>query len=313
MRLAAISIDLDDIPQYCAIHGLPTPSKELRFRLIERAVPRFEVLMERLGMRGTAFAIGSELKHAPCAEAVARLHKAGHEIGNHTHNHRYDLTRLPEAEIEDEIWRCSLAIEAVTGSRPRGFRAPGYTINDRVFDSLQALDLNYDSSVFPCPTYYAAKASAIGLGALQGRKSRSVLDDPRVLNLPADPYRIGRTFREKGRGILELPIGVTRTRTGRLPFIGTSLTMAGERGARLLTKGILGRPLVNLELHAIDFADMEADDLQFLSPFQPDLRLSRVRKLRCLEVAIDTLADAGYRFVTLCEATSHFGRMRDVA
>ena len=44
-----------------------------------------------------------------------------------------------------------------------GFRAPGYTITDEVFDVLAELGVAYDSSVFPCPAYWAAKAAAIGL------------------------------------------------------------------------------------------------------------------------------------------------------
>ena len=38
----------------------------------------------------------------------------------------------------------------------------------------------YDSSVFPCPAYYTAKAAAISLLRMRGRQSRSIIDDPRV-------------------------------------------------------------------------------------------------------------------------------------
>ena len=239
---------------------------------------------------------------------MRRFHSAGHEIANHSYDHCYDLTRLPGSEIERQVDLCSRAIADLTGERPVGFRAPGYTINGQVLDTLQALDLIYDSSVFPCPSYYLAKGVALGWMALQQRPSYSILDHPRVLWAPTDPYRVGHNYRKRGQGILELPIGVTRGYSGRLPYIGTSLILAGPSGAQWLTRAIAGRPLINLELHGIDLADAEQDHLAFLRPYQPDLNLALGRKFASLQAAIDGLVKQRYRFVTLSEATSYFGR-----
>jgi hypothetical protein len=193
---------------------------------------------------------------------------------------------------------------AATGARPRGFRAPGYTIDADVVEVLEDLGVAWDSSVFPCPSYYAAKATAIGAIKLRGRQSHSIVDDPRVLTAPADPYRVGDPYWSRGHGILELPIGVTRG--ARLPYIGTSVVLAGETGARALTKMIAGRPLVNLELHGIDLADADDDGLAFLRPHQPDLRRTAAEKERALRAAIAALRDAGYAFVTLDQAAASF-------
>jgi hypothetical protein len=181
-----------------------------------------------------------------------------------------------------------------------------------VFEVLGELGFVYDSSVFPCPGYYAAKATAIGVHALRGRRSRSVVDDPRVLTAPADPYRVGRPYYRRGSGIVELPIGVTTDATGRLPYIGTSVVLAGRVGARLLTTMIEKRPLVNLELHGIDVADADQDGLSFLRPYQPDLRVSAERKLEALVTALHALRSAGARFVTLAEAAERFRTGADV-
>lgn len=105
--------------------------------------------------------------------------------------------------------------------------------------------------------------------------------------------------------MLELPIGVTRM--GRLPYIGTSVVLSGQKGAGLLTRAIVGRPLVNLELHGIDLADAREDGLAFLAPHQPDLRKSAADKEAALRAAFATLRRAGYRFVTLREAARAFG------
>lgn len=304
--LAAVSVDLDEIPCYSAIFGLPPPEGECAHAVYRKALPRFEALFDGLGLRATFFAIGRDLADAEARAAIARLHAAGHEIGNHTQNHRYDFSRLPQPELRREIEQGLEAIAAVTGTRPRGFRAPGYTINDRVFDELEALGAGYDSSVFPCPAYYSAKAVAIGAIAVRGRASHSIVDDPRVLRAPADPYRIGRPYYTRGAGLVELPIGVTRGTSARLPYIGTSLVLSGERGAGWLTRRVVGRPLVNLELHGIDLADMEQDGLQFLRGRQQDLRRSLADKRAALETAIWVLRGAGYEFVTLAQAAERF-------
>lgn len=306
MRLLALSIDLDEIPCYTAIHGLAAPEPSAARAIYERAVPRFEALFDELGARGTFFAVGQDLSEPHAAAAIARLHAAGHEIGNHSFHHRYDLTRRDTADIAQDIAEGSAAIARVTGHAPAGFRAPGYTVTDALLGQLTQLGVRYDSSVFPCPAYYGAKALALAAIALRGRTSHSVLDTPRVLTAPADPYRIGARYTERGDGLLELPIGVTSRASGQLPFIGTSVALAGERTARWLARRIAHRPLVNFELHGIDLCDAELDGLQFLAPHQVDLRRSLAHKRASLVAAVRELLDAGYELVTLNEAASRF-------
>lgn len=305
LRLAALSVDLDEIPCYAAIHGLPVPEPRAARAIYERALPRLAALFADEGVPATFFAIGTDLLGSPGADNRARLAAlaaAGHEIGNHSLSHRYDLTRLDRSTIRREIEGGAELIEQATGARPVGFRAPGYTITDTVFEVLTELGVRYDSSVFPCPPYWSAKALALGAIRLRGRHSQSILDDPRVLSAPADPYRVGAPYWQRGQGVMELPIGVTRGL--RLPYIGTSLVLAGARGARLLSRAIADRPLVNLELHGIDLADAREDGLAFLAPHQPDLRRSARAKEAALRAAIGALRRSGYRFVTLSDAAA---------
>jgi hypothetical protein len=164
---------------------------------------------------------------------------------------------------------------------------------------LDELGVRYDSSVFPCPPYWAAKAAAIGLISLRGRTSRSIVDTPAVLTAPTRPYRIGRPYWKRGSGLVELPVQVTRG--PRLPFFGTSVTAGGPFMAQMLARACAGEPLVNLELHGIDVLDA-ADGLEALRPHQPDVRIPRERKVAALRSAIDELRNAGHTFVTLCDA-----------
>jgi peptidoglycan-N-acetylglucosamine deacetylase len=300
VRLCAVSVDLDEIPNYFAIHGLRAPQGPARTLVYDLALDRLGELAAELSVPLTLFAIGRDLARPEAAAKIASAHARGFEIANHSLDHRYDLVRLGRTEIRRQIEEGARAIQRVTGEAPVGFRAPGYTITDEVFDVLTELGVTYDSSVFPCPSYWAAKTVAIALIALRGRTSRSIVDTPAVLAAPTRPYRIGRPYWRRGDGLFELPVQVTRG--ARLPFIGTYVTLGGARVARLLARMCLGEPLINLELHGIDVLDA-SDGLEELRPHQPDVRVSTGRKLEALRAAVLELRAAGYEFTTLREAT----------
>jgi hypothetical protein len=146
----------------------------------------------------------------------------------------------------------------------------------------------------------------MGLMRLSGRASKSVLDHPRVLFAPADPYRIGSRYSRRGDGLIELPIGVTGALSARLPFIGTSVIMSGVAGARRLAALASARDFVNFELHGIDLADAHEDGLAGLAPHQPDLRRTAAEKRAALAAAVSTLRERGFEFVTLAQAAQHY-------
>jgi len=299
MRLCAVSVDLDEIPNYFQIHGLPEPQGPGSSAVYDTALRRLATMASDAALPLTLFAVGSDLVRPESAAQLALARSKGHEIANHTLGHRYDLTRLRREVIRAEVLGGIEAVERAVGERPVGFRAPGYTVTDAVFDVLTDLGVAYDSSVFPCPAYWGAKTATIGGMGLIGRPSRSVVDHPSVLLAPTTPYRVGRPYWKRGGGLLELPVQVTRGL--RLPFIGTTVTLAGPTRAAWLARMCVGAPLVNLELHGIDVLDA-SDGLEALRPYQPDVRVTTPAKLAALHAAFDVLRKAGYAFVTLREA-----------
>ncbi len=296
-------MDLDEIPSYFAIHGLGEVPAASRHLVYDVALARLDELARALSVPLTCFAIGADLSRDVAANGLRALAVRGAEIANHTLDHRYDLTRLGRDEITRQIAGGAREIAAAVGEAPVGFRAPGYTITDEVFDVLTELGVTYDASVFPCPAYWAAKTTAIGLIRARGRVSRSVVDTPRVLAAPTRPYRVGKPYWKRGGGMLEIPVQVTRG--PRLPFIGTSVTLAGPARARWLARACVGEPLVNLELHGIDLLD-RADGLDALAPYQHDVRVPLGQKQDAIEAVIRTLKKAGYTFVTMREAAERF-------
>lgn len=302
MRLASVSVDLDEIHHYFAIHGLTTTG-EAGTLVYDAAIDRLRGLADAGRFPLTLFAIGSDLAREASRDRLRAAAEDGHEIANHSLDHRYDLVRLGRDEIRRQVKEGADAIEAACGKRPVGFRAPGYTITDEVFDVLSELDVNYDASVFPCPAYWSVKTAAIGLIRARGRESRSIVDTPNVLRAPTRPYRVDKPYWKRGGGLLEIPVQVTRGL--RLPFIGTSVTLAGPSKARWLAKMCVGEPLVNLELHGIDVLDTR-DGLDDLRPHQPDVKVPHATKIESILAACDELSRAGYTFITMREAAATF-------
>jgi len=301
-RLCSVSVDLDDIACYAAIHGLGSAPE--CHAVYDVALARILDFAKGLTLPLTLFVIGRDLEREQNVAALREAVSLGHEIGNHSLDHCYDLTRRGRAEQTQQVVAASERIQELLGVRPEGFRAPGYTVSDQLLNVLAAAGFAYDSSVFPCPPYYAAKAATLLSMRFLGRASNSVLDGPDVLRAPTSPYRLGKPYWVPGTGLLELPIQVVTPL--RLPFIGTSLTLLGPRGARIFARAAVGLPFVNLELHGIDFLDA-GDVPKALRAVQPDLRVPVGRKLEALAAALETLRAHGCAAVRLAEAARTFG------
>ena len=233
--------------------------------------------------------VASDLERIPQArEMVQELSRAGHEIGSHSLTHPYDLTRLSLETISDELARSRDLLEDVIGRPVVGFRAPGYTITRNVFGLLQEHGYTYDSSLFPCPPYYLAKAAVMGWMGLRGRRSDSILDHPSVMWAKRTPHR-----RE---GLVEFPVTVLPGL--RFPFIGTSLLMMGSTGYGLIRPWLRTTSFVNLEFHGIDLCDLEQDRIDPILQKQPDLRVPLEEKDRLFRRVLADLK-AGWNVDTL--------------
>jgi peptidoglycan/xylan/chitin deacetylase (PgdA/CDA1 family) len=310
-RLCAVSIDLDPVPCYYRIHALGPAPTAVRDLIMRRCVPRFAELFARRGIAATFFVVGEDLDPAGAAGTsvaavgraqVAALAAAGHELGNHSYTHPYELARLSASEVARELGRAHELIGEVAGVAPRGFRAPGYDVSGVMLAELARLGYRYDSSVFPAPGYYVAKAAVMAVLRAIGRPSGAVLTNPRALLAPADPYRpaVEAPWRRGAAPLWELPIAVTPG--GRTPAIGTSLLLAPALLRDHWLRAMARRPLFNLELHGIDLCDAVADGVpRELVARQPDLRVPLARKLAVLEAVLDRVA-VDREFVTLAHA-----------
>lgn len=84
-----------------------------------------DILSEN-GVRATFFVVGSNAREHP--ELIDREINEGHEIGNHTYNHKY-LGRVDAKRTEEEIASCDSLIFEHNEYTTRLFRPPGGIMN----------------------------------------------------------------------------------------------------------------------------------------------------------------------------------------
>ncbi len=303
--LCAVSIDLDAIECYYRIHGLGPAPASLRHVIIERCVPRAAALFAAHGIAVTWFVVGQDVdasadpSAATSAQIMTQRHLAGDELANHSHRHRYELARLDAATIRDEIVLADAVLRRITGQAVAGFRSPGYDVSATLFEVLAELGYQYDSSLFPAPGYYMAKAAVMAALSALRRPSGAVLTNPRGLMAPIDPYRpsMQAPWRRGDAPFIELPISVTPW--ARLPAIGTSLLVAPASVRRYMLRAMAQREFFNFELHGIDFCDATEDQIPAeLVARQPDLRVPYAQKAERLSAMLQQIATISRR-VTL--------------
>ncbi|MFT5440972.1 MAG: polysaccharide deacetylase family protein (PEP-CTERM system associated) [Myxococcota bacterium] len=185
------SIDLED--WFHILDSDAAPSMETWTTQEARVEANTQKLLDELehaDVRATFFVLGWIADHYPAL--VRRIADAGHEVASHGYAHSLIYEQTPQ-EFRDDLRRASDAIEAAAGTRPRGFRAPGFSIredSDWALDVLAAEGFDYDSSVFPTSRAH---------GGLPGADAQ-----PTVLP----------------NGLREFPISTIDTPLGRLAYLG---------------------------------------------------------------------------------------------
>lgn len=85
--------------------------------------------LAQYGGKATFFMVGERV--AARKTELQRMVAEGHEVANHTMNHKY-LQKLGAAEIQSQVTKCNDAIEAACGVRPKVMRLPGGNHNATV-------------------------------------------------------------------------------------------------------------------------------------------------------------------------------------
>lgn len=286
-RTAAVGVDVDHLKQYYRIHGFDERAATEAAWAV--GVPRFVDLFAEVGIPATFYCVAEDLAAPITKERMREAVAAGHEIGNHTWHHRYDLIHMDAAARRAEVREGRERLEDAAGVPVVGFRAPGYNTTASLLDDVVATGHTYDSSLFPCVPYYAAKAAVMGMMRLRGRRSKSVLVPPNFLLGPRQPYRINpNTPHRRGEGLQEFPISVA----GGVPLIGTAFTALGRRASVAATALALRlNRHVTIEFHAADLLALADDGLDPQLSVQPDLRVPLAKKRRIFRDVLRYVAE----------------------
>jgi polysaccharide deacetylase family protein (PEP-CTERM system associated) len=182
-----LSIDFEDWHQL--VHRrLGRPDWDRRGPALERQTATVLDLLDELGARATFFVLGMTAVRYP--DLLREVLSRGHELAAHGHAHERVHTQTREA-FRADVERGLEAVEAATGVRATGFRAPAFSITRDTpwaYEVLAEAGFEYDSSQYDSP-----------------RIPR------RIASIPRTPYRLRL---ESGAELWELPVAAARVPVG---------------------------------------------------------------------------------------------------
>ncbi len=120
------------------IHRIDTQRKLVALTFDDGPDPTYTPLiletLHKAHVPATFFVLGSQADKYP--QIMEWIKRAGHEIGNHGYHH-YDLNKLTEQEIYDEIKRTEHSILRTTGTFAQYYRPPGGVMTHDVLNAVQ--------------------------------------------------------------------------------------------------------------------------------------------------------------------------------
>jgi polysaccharide deacetylase family sporulation protein PdaB len=126
-------------PSYEPIHRIDTQKKVVALTFDdgpdEKYTPKILEVLHRNQVLATFFVLGSQVDKHPLV--MQWIYKAGHEIGNHGYHH-YDMNKLTEHEVYDDIKQGERSILKTTGILAQYYRPPGGVLTHDVMNAVQS-------------------------------------------------------------------------------------------------------------------------------------------------------------------------------
>ncbi len=189
----AMTIDVEDYFQVSAFEKhIPRESWDSIPCRIESSMDRILSLLDERQIKATFFTLGWIAERYP--EMIRRIVDNGHELASHGWGHAR-VTDLTQAEFQEDISRCKMLLEDISGQVVQGYRAPSFSINNHnlwALDCLAEVGYRYSSSIYPVQ-----------------HDHYGMPDAPRFANYPRGES-----------GILELPVTTVRLWGRNLPAGG---------------------------------------------------------------------------------------------
>jgi peptidoglycan/xylan/chitin deacetylase (PgdA/CDA1 family) len=156
----SITVDVDGeagLPGGGAGYEHRLSSRSERTFGVLRGLPRILAVLDEFGVRATFYVPGVTAERHP--DEIGALAATAHEIGHHGHSHLRPDELSPAAQ-RWEIAEGACVLEAVTGRRPDGYRAPGWELTAVTLEALGAAGFAFDSSLMGDDRPYLVESGA---------------------------------------------------------------------------------------------------------------------------------------------------------
>lgn len=306
--LASISLDADNLWSYLRTHG--DPAWQDRPSYLPVLAERMRELFAAHRLTPTVFVVGADAAGPDGPDFVSSLVEFGCEIGNHSYEHQPWLHLYSPVELREELRRTEEALQAAGAPKPRGFRAPGYSMSPDLMRALLELDYDYDCSVLatwigPLARQYYLRSNP-GLSAQERTQRKALFGSVWDATLPNKGFTWTSTDGAGGprrMALTELPVTVFPG--ARVPMHASYVIYLDALSPRLarafvasaVRACVLSGTTPSLLLHPLDLLDRhDAPGLEFF----PGMGAELSRKREVLDHLLTLLA-RHYRLVSTAE------------
>ena len=255
---AFIHVDMDGLWAVRRCYGRPVRDTFRNDPVWEQGAPEFQRFFADHSVPASFFLVGADMKVPIKRRLAHQLAEAGHEIANHSWEHRIGLTQMGTGGIRHHIERGHEALVRAGLPAPVGFRSPGYDVDIRVIRVLRRLGYAYDASLLPTRLQPLLRLADAWL-ARRWQRGKKQFGRMAYALAPRVPY-----CPSKNRLRIPAPIvrpdfiefPVTTLPPLNLPLTASGIFASGpEKTIRALRRPELqGKPLLFL-LHGIDLTD----------------------------------------------------------
>ncbi|GAB4167821.1 MAG: DUF3473 domain-containing protein [Calditrichia bacterium] len=111
---------------------------------VEKNVYKILSILEKWEIKGTFFILGSIAKNNP--KLIKRIAYEGHEVASHGFIHE-PVYHLDDDKLKQELFESKQILQDIVGEKINGFRAPNFSIDNRLIKTLKDTGYLYDSSL----------------------------------------------------------------------------------------------------------------------------------------------------------------------
>ncbi|MDO6425482.1 DUF3473 domain-containing protein [Thalassotalea sp. 1_MG-2023] len=149
-KVNAMTVDVEDYFHVSAFENIITKDNWSQYEMrVEENTFKLLELFAKYDAKSTFFTLGWVAEQ--CPNLIKEIVAQGHELASHGYAHKRALEMTKEEFFQD-VDRSKKALEDISGTAIKGYRAPSFSVKDQntwVYDILVELGFEYSSSTYP--------------------------------------------------------------------------------------------------------------------------------------------------------------------